>query len=66
MGQLADILIRNAVVVTVNPDFEIIENGAVAIKDGRIDSVGSDGEGNPAEARQVIDACGGIDRKSVV
>ena len=60
MGQLADILIRNAVVVTVNPDFEIIENGAVAIKDGRIDSVGSDGAGNPAGARHVIDACGGI------
>ncbi|MFO7861780.1 MAG: amidohydrolase [Desulfosalsimonas sp.] len=60
MGQLADILIHNAVVVTVNPDFEIIENGAVAIKDGRIEFVGSDGTGNPAGARQVIDACGGI------
>lgn len=60
MGQAADILIRNAVVVTVNPDFEIIENGAVAIKDGHIDFVGADGDGNPAGARQVIDACGGI------
>ena len=31
-----DTLIVNGILVTVNPDFEIIENGWVGIKDGQI------------------------------
>jgi 5-methylthioadenosine/S-adenosylhomocysteine deaminase len=56
----ADIVIRNAVVITVNDDFEIIENGQVAVKDGRIASVASAGAIRHYQAKQVIDARGGL------
>ncbi|NOY69882.1 MAG: amidohydrolase [Deltaproteobacteria bacterium] len=57
----ADIIITNGIVVTVNPHFDIIKNGEVRIKDGRITSVGPVGmdAGHHPEA-QVIDAGGGI------
>lgn len=57
----SDILIHNGTVITVNPDFEIIEKGAVAIRDGKIISVGAMTDGNvPTEAGEVIDAGGGL------
>lgn len=38
---MASLLITNGLVVTWQPDHELIENGAVLIKDGRISEVGS-------------------------
>lgn len=60
MTHEVDILICNAFVVTVNPDFEIIENGEVAVKDGRIFFVGPAGARGEFTAKQVIDAAGGL------
>ena len=56
-----DIVIHNGTIITVNTDFDIIEDGVVCIKDGRIEQV----EARPAslshiEAKEMIDAKGGI------
>jgi 5-methylthioadenosine/S-adenosylhomocysteine deaminase len=56
-----DIVIHNGTIITVNTDFDIIENGVVCIKDGRIEQVGA----RPAslsqiETKEMIDAKGGI------
>ena len=56
-----DIVIHNGTIITVNTDFDIIEDGVVCIKDGRIEHV----EARPAslshiEAKEMIDAKGGI------
>lgn len=37
---LFDTLIYNGTLITVNPDFEIIENGFIAIRDGKISDLG--------------------------
>ena len=56
-----DTLVYNGIVVTVNPKFEIIQNGWVGILDGRIEAVKADdpAAGLPAAATR-IDAKGGI------
>jgi len=56
-----DIVIHNGTIITVNTDFDIIGDGVVCIKDGRIEQV----EARPAslphiEAKEMIDAKGGI------
>ena len=56
-----DIVIHNGIIITVNADFDIIEDGVVCIKDGKIEQV----EARPAslshiEAKEMIDAKGGI------
>ena len=54
---MADIIIKNGVVITVDPDRRVIENGAVAIKGDRIIAVGTTEEVMAAhKAPTVIDA----------
>ncbi|MCF8111305.1 MAG: amidohydrolase [Desulfobacteraceae bacterium] len=55
-----DVLIENGILVTVNPDFDIIENSAVAVKDGSIVYAGRAGGLNRQDAQKVIDATGCI------
>lgn len=55
-----DTLVCNGIVVTVNPGFDIIEDGEVAVKDGRIVYAGKSGGIKEAAAKTVIDARGGI------
>ncbi len=56
-----DIVIHNGTIVTVNPDFDIIEDGVVCIKDGVIQSVGKGEKGKTLpEAADTINADGGI------
>jgi 5-methylthioadenosine/S-adenosylhomocysteine deaminase len=58
---LLDTLIVNGILVTVNPDFEIISNGWVGITDGRIVSVGPHRPGFLLpEAMETVDAKAGI------
>ncbi|MBW2740827.1 MAG: amidohydrolase [Deltaproteobacteria bacterium] len=56
-----DIIIHNGTIVTANPDFDIIQNGIVCIKKGRLERIeaGSTGSLIP-EATEIIDAKGGI------
>ena len=57
----ADIVIHNGTVVTVNPDFDIIENGMVCIHNGCLCAVEAQPDNAPPPAaRETIDACGGI------
>ena len=56
-----DTLIVNGILVTVNPDFEIIENGWVGIKDGQIVRVQPHRPGLLLpDALETVDANGGI------
>jgi len=56
-----DIVIHNGTLVTVNPDFEIIENGLVCVQNGRLSAVEARRGDDPLpRAREVLDACGGI------
>lgn len=56
-----DTVIGNGCVVTVNPDFDIIENGRIGIKDGRIVHVASKSdETEDWTAAETIDARGGL------
>ena len=58
---LLDTLIVNGILVTVNPDFEIIENGWVGIKDGQIVGVQPQHPGLLLPgAIETVDANGGI------
>lgn len=56
---MADLLITNGRVVTQDPERTVIEDGAVAVEDRRIDAVGPAGEFVAADADRVIDAAGG-------
>ncbi|MFC1488672.1 amidohydrolase family protein [Thermodesulfobacteriota bacterium] len=54
-------VIHNGTIITVNPDFDIIEKGAVCIRDGRIERIEAGDENLPLpEAEEVIDVKGGI------
>ena len=53
-----DLLIKNGMILTMNAELQIIEKGAVRVRDGVIVSVGKD-VGGGAQARE-IDAQGGI------
>lgn len=56
-----DTLLHNGIVLTLDEQFTIIENGAIAIKNGAIDSVWSPSIDEPLpEAKQRIDLDGGI------
>ena len=56
-----DLLIRNATVITVDPERRIFAPGAIAIEDGRILDVGDDGVvGARYHAVRQLDAEGGI------
>ena len=56
-----DIVVHNGIIVTVNSTFDIIENGIICIKDGRVEKIAVQSE-NPSlpSARDTIDAGGGI------
>ncbi len=55
-----DAVIANGLVVTVNPRGDVIEGGAVWVKDGRIARVGLPPGGERPAAAETIDARGGI------
>lgn len=60
-----DTVIKNGTIVTVNPDFDIIENGVMGIEDGTIAYLGThSGSGDDDSllppATETIDADGGI------
>ncbi|TES90222.1 MAG: amidohydrolase [Desulfobacteraceae bacterium] len=56
-----DIVIHNGVIITVNSDFDIIENGVVCIKKGKLARVEGRTNDKPLpEAKEIIDANGGI------
>lgn len=56
-----DIVIHNGLIVTVNSDFDIIENGVVCIKGGKLDRIEGWSDDKPLpEAEERIDANGGI------
>ena len=55
-----DILVSNGTLVTVNAGFDIIENGAVGIKDGRIAYAGSLSKLSGRKGAAYLDAAGGL------
>ncbi len=56
-----DLIVHNGVVVTVNPDSDIIENGWIGVKNGVIETVSSSvSKENLENAVQTLDACNGI------
>jgi 5-methylthioadenosine/S-adenosylhomocysteine deaminase len=55
-----DILIRNGIVLTMDPDQSVIPDGAVAIQGDHIAAVGGPATVGTCGARKVIDAGGGI------
>lgn len=56
----ADILIINAFIVTIDKEYIIIENGAIAILDGKIIYIGENIISESYTAKKVIDAKGNI------
>lgn len=58
--QDVDILIKNGTVVAMDPDNTIIEDGAVAVKGDEIVKAGAADEFARTNAREIIDAGGGI------
>ena len=56
-----DLVIHNALIVTVDPDFTIINPGVIGIKNGKLVRIGPQPEGSVFfDAAGVIDAAGGI------
>ena len=56
-----DIVIHNGLIITVNSDFDIIENGVVCISNGTIHRIEAQVHDTPLpEAKEIIDANGGI------
>ncbi|MCF8069076.1 MAG: amidohydrolase [Desulfobacterales bacterium] len=56
-----DTIIHNGIIVTVNPDFEIIDDGIICVKDGIIDRIiTKKPDQSGTESKEVIDAKGGI------
>ena len=55
-----DLIIHNGIIVTVNADFDIIENGFVGISGSNIKSIGAVGNNPLPTAKTMIDAKGGI------
>ncbi len=55
-----ELLIKNGLILTMNTDMEIIENGAVRVRDGVIIAVGTTEETSSSLPTREIDARGGI------
>lgn len=58
--QVVDLLILGGTVVTMDSDRNVIENGAIAVKDGRILSIGKAADMRGRAARQTISAAGKV------
>jgi len=57
----SDLIIGNGLVVTLGPDNRLIENGAVLVRDGKIEAVGKDEEIKALAPRaEYVDAGGGL------
>lgn len=58
--QRVDLLIHNGIVVTMNANGDVFDDGAIAVKDGRIVAVGKSADiASKFAARETIDAQGG-------
>ncbi len=55
-----DLLVRNGIVLTMNPEEAVLDRGSVAVRGDRIAAVGSDDDFSAEDADRVIDAKGGI------
>lgn len=56
-----DIVIHNGLIITLNSDFDIIENGVVCITKGKLERIEAGANEKPLpEAKEIIDANGGI------
>jgi 5-methylthioadenosine/S-adenosylhomocysteine deaminase len=56
-----DTLIHNAILLTCNRSFDVIDRGWVGVRNGCIDAIGTAAANGPTpDARQVLDARGGI------
>ncbi|RPH48757.1 MAG: amidohydrolase [Desulfobacteraceae bacterium] len=56
-----DTIIHNGTIVTVNRNFDVINNGLICIKDGKIETVSSvPADYSPSGAKEIINAKGGI------
>ena len=59
MASNVDLLITGGTVVTMNPDYDVLYDGAVVIKDGAIEAVGPTDEiGQAYKAGEVVDCEG--------
>ena len=59
--QSVDLIVRDGTIVTMNATHQVIENGAVAVKNGKIMAVGkADDIAKQYVARQTIDAAGKV------
>lgn len=59
-SQILDLLIVGGTVVTMDQDRNVIEDGAIAIKDGRVVAVGKASDMRGRAARQTINAAGKV------
>src|SRR5687767_7530846 len=59
-AQLLDLLILGGTIVTMDRDRRVIEDGAIAIKDGKILSIGKASDMRGRAARQTINAAGKV------
>lgn len=56
-----DMVIHNGIIITVNTQFDIIENGLICITEGKLQRIeATDPAGPLPEAKKTIDASGGI------
>ena len=56
-----DTVIHNCTIITVNPEFEIIEYGIICIRNGRIEQISTQNHDQELlDSNDVIDAKGGI------
>lgn len=54
---MVDIVIHNGIIITVNSNFDIIQNGSIYVKNGLIDGIESNSENHP-DSKEKIDAQG--------
>ena len=55
-----DLILHNGIILTMNPAFEVITNGYIAVRDGHVGQIGTLDENKMPSADRMIDACGGV------